>query len=273
MITASIVTYNTNKSELERIIKCASLSVDMIYVIDNSPINELEEFTKNISSKIEYVFNNKNYGYGGAHNIALKKAMKLNSDYHIILNPDIYFHSEVIIELQKYMEQHKDVGSIMPQVKYPNGEIQYLCKLQATPFDMIGRRFFPKKFTLKRNNKYELRHSGYNRIMNVPCLSGCFMFIRVSILDEIGLFDNNYFMYCEDFDFYKRIHKKYKTIFYPNVSVIHAHKKESYINKKLLKMHILSAIKYFNKWGWFIDNDRRSANKEILTDIKNNENN
>ena len=84
-----------------------------------------------------------------------------------------------------------------------------------------------------------------------------------------GLFDDRFFMYCEDFDFYKRIHLKYKTVFFPEATVIHAHKKESYVNKKLLKMHIRSAIKYFNKWGWFFDKDRRVANKEILDCLNN----
>jgi len=209
-------------------------------------------------------------GYGAAHNIGLQKSMQSNADYHIVLNPDIYFDAGVIQTLKRYMDENRDAGAIMPQVIYPDGENQHLCKLQATPFDLLGRRFLPfKGIVNRRNYKYELRESGYNKIINAPCLSGCFMFLRVSILAEIGLFDDRFFMYCEDFDFYKRIHQKYKTIFFPEVSIIHDHKKESYKSKKMLKMHIKSAIKYFSKWGWLIDKDRKEANNRILNEIYN----
>jgi GT2 family glycosyltransferase len=271
MITSSIVLYKTNRNELSRIIECTTASIiDVIYVIDNSPTNELESFIGGLSGKIVYIFNTKNIGYGGGHNIALKKAMATGADYHIVLNPDIYFKPEIIEILADYMNRNNEVGAVMPMIKYPDGETQYLCKLQPTPFDLFGRRFLPDFFTEKRNNHYELRHSSYDKLMNIPCLSGCFMFLRVGILKETGIFDDNFFMYCEDFDFYRRIHAKYKTMFYPDVTVVHAHQQGSYISKKLLLMHIKSAFRYFNKWGWFFDKGRRAANRKILAEIKNN---
>ena len=147
------------------------------------------------------------------------------------------------------MELNREVGNIMPMVKYPNGEIQYLCKRLPTPLDLFLRRFYPFRKVIEKNNyKYELRETGYNKIMNVPILSGCFMFIRSKIFNEIGMFDERYFMYMEDFDLNRRIHEKYKTIFYPNVEIIHNHAKESFKNKKMVVAHLKSAIKYFYKW-------------------------
>lgn len=269
MITSSIVIYKTDKDELRRIIQCASDSpINIIYIIDNSPTNELGEFVVTLSTKIIYKFNNANIGYGSAHNIGLKESLKIGAKYHIVLNPDIYFKKDTIDTLTYFMNINDDIGAIMPLVKYPDGNIQYLCKLQPTPFDLIGRRFLPEKLILKRNVKYELKQSGYNKIINAPCLSGCFMFLRTSILKDVGFFDEKFFMYCEDFDFYRRIHAKYKTIFYPYVSIVHEHKKESYQNKKLLKFHIKSAIYYFNKWGWFFDKDRKKINKVVLKEIE-----
>ncbi len=270
MITSSIVTYNTDRVELERIIKCVSINIiDEIYIIDNSPTDALKEFVKSLSLRVIYIFNVANLGYGGAHNIAMIQSLKKGAKYHIVLNPDIYFDKGVLETLAEYMDQNINVGAIMPQVKYPDGEIQYLCKLLPSPWDLFGRRFIPfEGIVEKRNRRYELRESGYNQILNVPCLSGCFMFLRNKTLEDIGLFDESFFMYCEDFDFYRRIHKKYKTIFYPKVTIVHAHKKESYKNKALLKMHIKSAIHYFNKWGWLFDNDRKLANKAVLKEIR-----
>ena len=89
------------------------------------------------------------------------------------------------------------------------------------------------KFLVRHNERYELRHSGYNKIMNPPCLSGCFMFMRLSTLKENNLFfDERFFMYCEDFDLMRRIHRVAKTVYYPNVTVVHNHAKESYKMKK-----------------------------------------
>ena len=61
--------------------------------------------------------------------------------------------------------------------------------------------------------------------MNVPYLQGSFMFLRTKALKEVGLFYERFFMYPEDIDITRRMHKKYKTIFYPEVSIHHEHAK------------------------------------------------
>lgn len=114
------------------------------------------------------------------------------------------------------------------------------------------------------NDRYILKDSGYNKIMNPPCLSGCFMFMRTKTLEENGLyFDERFFMYCEDFDLMRKLHRVGKTIFYPYVTIIHDHARASYKNKKLLFEHIKSACKYFNKYGWIFDKERKIQNMKI----------
>lgn len=252
-ITSSIVTYNTKLDELKKAIESflnTKLNVHL-YISDNSPNNELEKYIKNIDdSRISYIFNDKNGGYGWGHNQILKNIIG-KSKYHLILNPDIYFDNDVLEELFSYMEKNKDIGNIMPMVKYPNGDIQYLCKRIPKPKDLFLRKFCPFKSIIERNNyKYEMRETGYTKIADVPILSGCFMFIRNEVFRTVGLFDERYFMYMEDFDLSRRIHEKYRTVFYPKVEIVHAHAKESFKNKKMAKIHLKAAIKYFNKWGW-----------------------
>jgi GT2 family glycosyltransferase len=94
------------------------------------------------------------------------------------------------------------------------------------------------------------------------------MFLRMSTIEKYNLFfDERFFMYCEDFDFIRRLHRIGKTIYYPDVSIIHNHAKESYKSKKMMTEHIKSAIKYFNKWGWFFDKERKTMNKQVLDEI------
>jgi GT2 family glycosyltransferase len=63
------------------------------------------------------------------------------SEYHLVLNPDFEFGSEVLQTLYQFMQDHADVGLVMPRVLYPDGSEQHLCKLLPTPFDLVARRF------------------------------------------------------------------------------------------------------------------------------------
>lgn len=274
MLTASIVLYETPISQIKTLLKSIidSKSVYKVYVIDNAPTDENKNIFKDseFNNVVEYI-PHENTGYGSSHNIALHKVVELGGDYHVVLNPDIEFEPDVLTKLTSYMDKNKDVVYMLPKVVYPNGELQYLCKLLPTPVDLILRRFIPNShWKQKKNDLYSLKHSGYDKIMNPPCLSGCFMFMRVSTLKENNIFfDERYFMYLEDFDLMRRLHRVGKTIFYPEVTIIHNHAKESYKSKKMLKVHIQSAIKYFNKFGWIFDKERKEMNKKILDEIRN----
>ena len=267
MITASIILFKTDMNLLKTVITCAQKScIERIYVIDNSPTDALREHVLPPSGKIEYIYGQGNVGYGTGHNIGIRKAMAAGSKYHVVLNPDIQFYEETIETLARFADTHEGIGMLMPNVKYPNGEQQYLCKLSPTPMDMFGRRLLPKNMIAKRNERFEMRSTGYKDIRNVPCLSGCFMFLSVDILKKVGLFDDRFFMYFEDFDLIRRIHKVSKTVFYPKITIIHNHAKEHRTSKQLLKISIESAIKYFNKWGWIFDRDRRRLNRIAFDD-------
>jgi GT2 family glycosyltransferase len=265
-LTISIVSYRNNQSLLQSAIE-SSLNTKLnikLYLIDNSPTRELEKLGQ--SPRCEYIFNHENLGFGKAHNIALRKAVT-ESRYHLVLNPDIYFNVGVLEKIFTYMEANPEVGQVMPKILYPTGETQHLCKLLPAPMDLFLRRFFPWfPGADERNRKYELRESHYDKIMNIPYLSGCFMFLRSSALQEIGFFDERIFMYIEDADLTRRIHQRYKTIFYPLTEVYHHYHKGSYKNLKLMLYNLHGAWVYFNKWGWLMDSERKNVNKRVIRD-------
>lgn len=274
MISASVVLYNTSVDLLDRVIRSYAPSEERrLYLIDNSPEPLPEACRKGWAEGIDYCFQGKNQGYGKAHNIGIEKAILENSRYHLVLNPDVLFATDVPNKMVDYADRHQDVVAMMPKVIYPDGEIQYLCKLLPTPFDLIFRRFLGNTvLTRKINDRYTLREFGYDRIINPPCLSGCFMFLRTKTLQEKQLrFDERFFMYCEDFDLIRRLHREGKTIFFPEVTIVHNHARESYKSKKMLRIHMRSAICYFNKYGWFSDSERTRMNRKILDEIRGNE--
>jgi GT2 family glycosyltransferase len=237
--------------------------VSTIFLIDNSP----EQNTEFNTLDANYYFTGKNLGYGAGHNLAIRQTIEQDISYHLVMNPDISFDPKILGQIQCFMDNNTGIGHIMPKVYYPNREIQYLCKLIPTPFDLIFRRFLPKEWIVKRIGKFELRASGYNKLIDVPYLSGCFMFLRTHALKEVGLFDERFFMYPEDIDLTRRIHQKYRTVYYPDVKIIHNHAQSSYVNHRMMIIHVVNMIKYFNKWGWIFDKERRIVNREILKQI------
>jgi GT2 family glycosyltransferase len=100
--------------------------------------------------------------------------------------------------------------------------------------------------------------------MDVPFLSGCFMFLRTEILRTVGLFDEQFFLYTEDTDLSRRIHKHFRTVYFPQVTIYHYHQRGSYQSFWLMWCNIKSAVRYFNKWGWRKDIEREFFNERTM---------
>ena len=263
-LSASIVVYKNAVEILEKTIQSFLRSTldSKLYIVDNSPTDRLKALVND--PRIIYRFNNKNVGFGAGHNTILREILN-ESKYHIILNPDVYFEEGVIQKLYTFMNQHSEIGQVMPKVLYPDGRLQPLCKLLPTPQTLIKRRFFNfYKSSLERENyRYELRFSGYDKIMDVPFLSGCFMFLRTEALKKVGLFDERFFLYTEDADLSRRIQKHYRTVYFPQATIYHHYQRRSYQTFWLTWCNIKSAIRSFNKWGWLSDSEREFFNKEL----------
>lgn len=265
-VTASLVLYNNPESQVEKLLSCFKNACEkgMIYLIDNSPSDRLRVFEN--YENVTYIYLNKNIGFGAGHNIAINKISGV-SDYHLVLNPDIEFGDNTINRAIDFMDINKDVGLLSPKLVYPDGRQQLMCRLLPTPFDLIIRRFIPKKlkFIFKRRiENYLMNGLDMTKINVIPNLPGSFMFLRNSSLQEIGGFDEKFFMYLEDIDLTRRIGKNSKTVYYPEVIVVHDLAQGSYKSLKLLFVHIKSAIYYFNKWGWFKDKQRENVNASLI---------
>ncbi len=270
-ITASVVLYNTPEPQLTRLLDCIARSSVQVttYLIDNSPT------AMNLPClhypNTNYIKAKANNGYGAGHNIALRTILG-EADFHFVLNPDIYFEPTELEKMIRFMRTDLAIGQLMPKVVYPDGSLQYLCKLLPTPVDLLLRRFAfgpLKRVQNARAEKFELRNSGYNRVMDIPYLSGCFMLFRTSALRRVGLFDERFFMYPEDIDITRRMHAEFRTVFFPGATVVHDHAKESYKTFRALRIHVSNSMKYFNKWGWIRDPQRTRFNKDTLSRLRN----
>jgi len=266
MINISIVTFNTPVEELNSIINSIYKNISLInsiYIIDNSSSDSLGKF--NFGPKVIYFHDGINRGYGSGHNIGIRESIKCGIPYHLIVNADVFFEQGVLERLYHKIKNDNSISMLTPKILYPDNKTQFLCKLLPNPFDLFLRRFLPfDKIQYKHQYRYELRFLDYDREMEVPNLSGCFMFCRTSCLEKIGGFDERFFLYLEDVDLTRRMSLYGRTLYYPSVNVFHNYGKQSYKSFRLLKMHMISAVKYFNKWGWFNDDYRKIKNMNML---------
>lgn len=265
-VFASIVAFHNDPAELVAAIRSvlgAPLRTACT-VVDNSASCSLRECV--LDSGAQYVHAQRNLGFGAGHNLALRNHIE-TGEFCLVLNPDVKFLPEVLSVLYDFMRKHQDVGLVMPKILYPDGNDQRLCRRLPAPHDLFIRRFLGGvgRIVLGRQlAKYELSDIDMSVPWEVPCLSGCFMLIRSSVLEQVGLFDERYFMYMEDFDLCRRIGRRAKTVYDPHASITHGYAKGSYANPTLLRHHVLSSIRYFAKWGWYSDKERKELNQRVI---------
>jgi hypothetical protein len=249
-ISISIVTFNNQDiiaETVSRILKYLSKFSFTLYLIDNDSYDGTRDILESLSNdNIEIILNQENIGFGAAHNLILDK---IESKYHVIMNPDIFVENNIFEQLIEYLEKNNDTALVCPLLKYPDDTVQYLSRREITFVDLFIRRFTPKLF-LSRQHYHTMRDNDYSCSFEVEFASGSFMFLRSNIFKRINGFDERFFLYLEDADLTKRINKISKSVFYPQAQVIHLWRRHSYNNYKNLLIHIKSLYHYFKKWGF-----------------------
>lgn len=262
-LTASIVLHKTSPRQLEKALSCLLDSdVMTVYLIDNSPGTELSAFGT-LDPRICYI-HVENRGFGAGHNVALREVINDPDGCHLVMNADVWWEGDVPGILTGYLESNPDVGMVMPKVYYPDGDLQLACRMLPTPLDLFAKRFLPRKMTEKRMERYLLAHHDHSYPLNCPYLLGSFLMFRNSALLECGIFDERFFMYPEDIDITRRLHRRWKTMYFPGVSIVHEHAAASRSSGRMLRIHLRNMMKYFCKWGWFFDSERRRFNRRLL---------
>jgi GT2 family glycosyltransferase len=244
-ITATIVLYHEDIMILQKTVD-SFLKIPLkkkLFLVDNSATRSLSSFF--IHEEIEYIFSGKNIGFGKGHNFVLEK---LNSKYHLLLNPDIVFTEDVISSLIGQLEKTNNVAFATPKVVYPNHENQNVCRKHPAFFDLINRRVTLSKSTLFKN---QYRNQDLTKPFYPDFIHGCFMLFKTAVFKELKGFDERYFLYMEDVDICREIDELgKKKLYFPDVQIVHHHQKGSAKNLKLFWYHATSAIKYFLKWGF-----------------------
>ena len=215
----SIVLVNYNAGDfLVRCLRSVFLAKDYldldVWVVDNasedeSLVNAIKEFPQ-----VHFIKNEENIGFGAANNQALRQ---IKTEFILTLNPDTEVKKDTLSFMVSYMKDHPEVGAATCKAIKSDGEL-----------DWAYHRGFPTPwasflyFFLKNGRLYHLDKCDMAKPHEVDAISGSFFFTRKSVLDKIGLFDEDYWLYAEDLDLSFRVKKAgFKIMYVPGVEVIH----------------------------------------------------
>jgi len=242
-ISGTIVLYKEDEYLLKKVID-SFLSINLtkkLFLVDNSPTNYLKKLSSH--KEIEYIHLKKNTGFSKGNNIILNK---VNSEYHLVLNPDVTFKESSVEKLIDVLKKEEEVAMITPKVFFKNGELQYNIRKYPSFFDLIIRKlniFKARIYDQEYRNK-NLREPFYPEVIH-----GCFQLYKTKDFIALKGFDERYFLYMEDIDICKKIDQLgKKKLYYPYVTITHILQKGSSKKFKLFYYHLISAIKYFLKW-------------------------
>ena len=193
-----------------------------VFVVDNHSVDNSVEMVQSKFPQAMLLSNTENLGFAKANNQAIRLA---KGDYVLLLNPDTVVEADTFEKIISFMDKTPDAGAL--GVKMVDGRGEFLPESKRSlPIPSVA---FYKIFGLsklfkksKRFGRYHLTYLSPDEIHSVEVLSGAFMLLRKSVLDKIGLLDEDYFMYGEDIDLsYRVIKGGYKNYYYPKTRIIH----------------------------------------------------
>ncbi len=193
-----------------------------VFVVDNASIDGSVAMVKSKFGEVKLIESKENLGFSKANNLAI---LQSTGKYILLLNPDTVVQNDTFAKCFSYMEQQPKAGGL--GVYMVDGKGKFLPESKRgmpTPWVAFYKitglsNIFP---TSKKYGKYHLGYLNNEQIAEIDILSGAFMWLRKSTLDNIGLLDEDYFMYGEDIDLSYRITKGgYKNIYFPETRIIH----------------------------------------------------
>ncbi|MFM7080039.1 MAG: glycosyltransferase family 2 protein [Bacteroidota bacterium] len=224
-----------------------------VFVVDNDSSDGSVEMVAARFPDVHLIANKDNVGFSKANNQAI---IQSKGDYVLLLNPDTVVEEDTFRKCVAFMDSHPDAGGL--GVKMIDGKGNFLPESKrgmpspSVAFWKISglSSLFPKSKTF---GKYHLGFLSEDETHEVEILAGAFMMMRKSVIDQVGMLDESFFMYGEDIDLsYRILQGGYKNYYYPGTRIIHykgESTKKSSVNYVMVfyKAMVIFAEKHFSK--------------------------
>lgn len=239
------------KKCLESVLESERPYLSEIIVVDNDSADETRAIISQFGSSVRLIRRDGRHSLSNNLNEALAT---VNGDYILILNPDVVLAPGTVRVLSEFLDTHSGVGACAPALVFPDGRLQLSCRRFPTPWSFVLRRT-PIRVLLpysRRGVQHLMTDRDHTHMQAVDwVLGGCTMF-RLEALRSIGLFDEDFRLYCEDIDICHRLWAHGWSVYYnPEVCVLHEHRAVS--DKQLWSRHSMwhygSMLHYVRKHG------------------------
>jgi len=191
-------------------------------IVDNSEREVDWSRIRNQFSNLTLIENSTNLGLSRANNLGAKQAL---GRVLVFLNPDVIIHSGSIETLLADLEQHPQAGILAPKVLNPDGTLQYSCRRYPTVWSGLFNRYSFLSNLMPSNRHtvhYLMKDYDHETPRDVEWVSGCFMMIRKEMFFQVGMFDEQFFLFIEDIDLCKRVHEAgFQVMYQPNAVITH----------------------------------------------------
>lgn len=269
-LSVSIVLHNSSLDLLRRTLHSLHVSagtardagyVDRVTVdlVDNASDpsyrarleSELGKWPQEDFFNVSYSPQTHNRGFGYGHNTVISR---LTSHVHLVLNPDVELRADTLQAGLASLMKSEDIALTSPRAFGGNGEQEFLCKRYPSVLVLLLRGFSPRfmrRLFRRRLASYEMRDvCGGDRPVDVSIASGCFMLMRTAALQAVDGFNDDFFLYFEDFDLSLRLGRHGRLVFDPAMAIVHHGGYAASKGRRHLKYFIHSGLRFFNRHGW-----------------------
>ncbi|CAA0124067.1 N-acetylglucosaminyl-diphospho-decaprenol L-rhamnosyltransferase [Halioglobus japonicus] len=269
-LSVSIVLYNSPlelvcstvdslRSSAQHARDAGSLGQVTVWLIDNASGTayrdalqaQLDRWAGGEWFDVQYSPQSTNFGFGHGHNTVIPG---LATDFHLVLNPDVELQRDTLHVGLTALCQSSDIALLSPGVIGSHGEQEFLCKRYPTALVLLLRGFAPgfvRRLFQRRLASYEMRDlcSG-DTAAEVEIASGCFMLMRTAALRAVGGFNEDFFLYFEDFDLSLRLATQGRLVFDPTMRIVHHGGYAASKGHRHRQYFIRSGVRFFNRHGW-----------------------
>lgn len=254
-IDLSIVLLNYNTLELTRTCLQTVLASRLdaftmeVIVCDNGSVDGSPAMIRREFPHVLLIENKKNLGFAAGNNLGIRRA---SGRYMLLLNTDTEVPKDTLATMIRFMDKNPAVGASTCKLLLPDGSMDPACHRGfPTPWASITyllklEKMFPRSPLFAQ---YHQGYKGFTTTHEVDCIVGAFFLARREVVEQVGLLDEDYFMYGEDIDWAYRIRTSgWKIMYNPTVTILHK-KKQSGRASSAKKYRNVTEI-YFHKYNW-----------------------